>query len=34
MLEDVVSKTIPTVIFFVGVLLALGVSLIIERYKK
>ena len=34
MFEAVLSKTIPIVVFFIGALVALGVSLILERYKK
>jgi len=34
MLEDVLSKTVPSLIFLIGVVIALGVSLLYERYKK
>lgn len=34
MVEEAVKNSIPLFLFFVAVLLALGVSLIIERYRK
>jgi hypothetical protein len=34
MAEDVLSRSISIVFFFLGVVLALGLSLIIERYRK
>jgi len=34
MLEEILGKTIPVLLFFVGVVLALGVSVIFERFRK
>jgi hypothetical protein len=34
MVEDLIKNVLPVLIFFVGVILALGVSLIAERYRK
>jgi hypothetical protein len=34
MQEEMLSKTIPVFLFFVGVVLAVGVSVIFERFRK
>jgi len=34
MVEEVVKNAAPVFFFFIGVLLALGVSLLLERYRR
>ena len=34
MFEEVLSRSIPILFFFVGVILALGASVLIERFRK
>ena len=34
MLKDILSNIVPLLIFFLGTLLALGVSFMVERYRK
>jgi hypothetical protein len=32
--EEMLSKTIPVLLFFIGVVLAVGVSVMFERFRK